>query len=204
MNGTTSLISTKTILTPFTQQNMKFETTTLRDVFLISPSIFHDDRGHFFESFNFDSWQKQGFKNNFVQDNQSFSKKGVVRGLHFQSAPHAQGKLVRVISGRVLDLALDLRPESLTFGKYELFDLDGTSGTMVYIPEGFAHGFAALEDSVFQYKCTAQYNKSSEGGLHWNDPSLAISWGIENPIVSEKDQLLPLFEDLFGNAKTTN
>ncbi|WP_026632569.1 dTDP-4-dehydrorhamnose 3,5-epimerase [Dyadobacter alkalitolerans] len=179
---------------------MKFETTTLQDVFLIRPNIFHDDRGHFFESFNLDSWKKQGLTGEFVQDNQSFSKKGVVRGLHFQSAPHAQGKLVRVISGRVLDLALDLRPDSPTFGKYELFDLDGVSGAMVYIPEGFAHGFAALEDSVFHYKCTAQYNKASEGGLVWNDPTLNIPWGIENPIVSEKDQLLPVFEEILKEA----
>ncbi|MCE7066572.1 dTDP-4-dehydrorhamnose 3,5-epimerase [Dyadobacter sp. CY326] len=179
---------------------MKFEKTTLQDVFLIKPNIYHDERGHFFESFNYDSWAKQGFTNTFVQDNQSFSKKGVVRGLHFQLAPYAQGKLVRVISGRVLDLALDLRPESATFGKYELFDIDGVNGTMVYIPEGFAHGFAALEDSIFHYKCTAQYNKASEGGLLWNDPSLNISWGIENPIVSEKDQLLPTFENIFKEA----
>ena len=179
---------------------MKFEKTTLQDVVLIKPNIYHDDRGHFFESFNLQSWHNQGFSNNFVQDNQSFSKKGVVRGLHFQLAPYAQGKLVRVISGLVLDLALDLRPDSPTFGKYELFELDGASGTMVYIPEGFAHGFAALEDSVFHYKCTGQYNKSSEAGIVWNDPNLDIPWGVESPIVSEKDQLLPTFEHIFKEA----
>ncbi|MCF2504693.1 dTDP-4-dehydrorhamnose 3,5-epimerase [Dyadobacter sp. CY107] len=179
---------------------MKFKTTTLPDVFLIEPNVYHDDRGHFFESFNLDAWHRQGFQNTFVQDNQSFSKKGVVRGLHFQSNPHAQGKLVRVIVGRVLDLALDLRPESPTFGKYELFDLDAKNGTMVYIPEGFAHGFAALEDSIFHYKCTGQYNKASEGGLLWNDPTLNIPWDVKEPIVSAKDQILPSFLDLFKEA----
>jgi len=179
---------------------MKFKTTTLPDVFLIEPNVYHDDRGHFFESFNLDAWHRQGFQNNFVQDNQSFSKKGVVRGLHFQSSPHAQGKLVRVIVGRVLDVALDLRPESPTFGKYELFDLDARNGTMVYIPEGFAHGFAALEDSVFHYKCTGQYHKASEGGLLWNDPTLNIPWNVKDPIVSDKDQVLPAFLDLFKEA----
>ena len=179
---------------------MKFYTTSLPDVLLIKPAVFFDDRGHFFESFNAETWKKEGFKNQFVQDNQSFSKKGVVRGLHFQAAPFAQGKLVRVISGKVLDIALDLRPESPTFGKYELFELDAENGNMVYIPEGFAHGFAALEDSVFHYKCTGSYNKASEGGLRWNDPYLNIQWGIENPIVSEKDQILPTFLELFKES----
>lgn len=173
---------------------MKFHETSLLDVFLIESKIFHDDRGHFFESFNLASWKRQGFTSDFVQDNQSFSVKGVVRGLHFQTGIHAQGKLVRVISGRVLDIALDLRPESPTFGKYELFDLDAKNGNMVYIPEGFAHGFVALEDSIFHYKCTCGYNKESEAGIHWNDPSLNIPWSIDNPIVSPKDQVLPTLQ----------
>ncbi|MCF0048430.1 dTDP-4-dehydrorhamnose 3,5-epimerase [Dyadobacter sp. LJ53] len=179
---------------------MKFFNTTLQDVFLIKPAIFHDSRGHFFESFNAESWKKQGFTNEFVQDNQSFSKKGVVRGLHFQHAPYAQGKLVRVMAGRVLDIALDLRADSPTFGKYELFDLDAANGDMVYIPEGFAHGFAALEDSIFHYKCTGPYHKDSEGGLHWNDPFLNIPWGLKDPIVSEKDQILPTFSELYNKS----
>ena len=176
---------------------MKFSQTSLPDVWMITPSIYGDDRGHFFESFNDEVWKAQGFTENFIQDNQSFSKKGVVRGLHFQHAPHAQGKLVRVIQGKVLDVAVDLRPESPTFGKFELFELSAENGTMVYIPEGFAHGFAALEDSIFQYKCTNTYHKQSEGGLRWNDPFFSIPWGIENPIVSEKDQILPTFEAIF-------
>lgn len=176
---------------------MKFNKTSLPDVLLITPSIYGDERGHFFESFNTEVWKAQGFTDEFVQDNQSFSKKGVIRGLHFQNAPHSQGKLVRVISGRVLDVAVDLRPESPTFGKFELFDLNAESGNMVFIPKGFAHGFAALEDSVFQYKCTGLYNKASEGGLRWNDKTLDIPWGIANPLVSPKDEILPSFEEVF-------
>lgn len=179
---------------------MKFNTTSLPDVLLITPAVYADDRGHFFESFNAEAWKAQGFSNEFVQDNQSFSKKGVVRGLHFQNAPYGQGKLVRVIVGKVLDVAVDLRPESPTFGKFELFELDAEKGNMVYIPEGFAHGFAALEDSIFQYKCTGLYHKPSEGGLLWNDQFLNIPWGITNPIVSPKDEILPTFEEVF---KTT-
>jgi len=183
---------------------MKFETTTLQDVILIRPAIFHDDRGHFFESFNQNTWTSQGFENSFVQDNQSFSTKGVVRGLHFQTGEHAQGKLVRVIQGRVLDIALDIRPDSPTFGKYELFDLDSKSGNLVYIPEGFAHGFVALEDSIFHYKCTGYYCKEAEAGIHWNDPSLQIPWGISNPIVSTKDQILPNFSDYLEKSLRSN
>lgn len=178
---------------------MKFEKTSLPDVYLIKPAIYHDGRGHFFESFNLASWKKEGFTSDFVQDNQSFSTKGVVRGLHFQTGLHAQGKLVRVIEGRVLDIALDIRPDSPTFGKFELFDLDSKTGHMVYIPAGFAHGFVAMEDSVFHYKCTANYCKDAEAGIHWNDPYLQIPWGIDNPIVSEKDQILPTFQVYFEN-----
>lgn len=174
---------------------MNIRSTTLIDVIEITPNIYADDRGFFFESFNESTWKEAGLPYRFKQDNQSFSIKGVVRGLHFQTGQHAQGKLVRVIKGRVLDLALDLRPESPTFGKYELFDLDEKSGRMIYIPEGFAHGFAALEDSIFQYKCTGSYHKAAEAGIHWNDPSLQIQWGVSNPIVSPKDEILPTFKE---------
>lgn len=179
---------------------MKFSKTSLPDVLIIQPSVFGDERGHFFESFNAEVWKAQGLTSEFVQDNQSFSKKGVIRGLHFQHAPYAQGKLVRVIAGRVLDVAVDLRPESQTFGKFELFELDASNGTMVYIPEGFAHGFVALEDSIFQYKCTGLYHKASEGGLRWDDPSLNIPWGISEPNVSLKDQILPTFDEIFRTS----
>ncbi|WP_435354448.1 dTDP-4-dehydrorhamnose 3,5-epimerase [Emticicia sp. SJ17W-69] len=176
---------------------MELFQTTLEGVLLIEPAIFKDERGYFFESFNEVVWQKQGLPHSFIQDNQSFSTKGVLRGLHFQKGIHAQGKLVRVVSGKVLDIAVDIRPESPTFGKYEFFELDGKTNQMVYIPVGFAHGFLALEDSIFSYKCTAGYDKASEAGIIWNDPTLQIKWPISDPIVSEKDLLLPTFEAYF-------
>jgi dTDP-4-dehydrorhamnose 3,5-epimerase len=176
---------------------MQIRETSIAGLVEIFPRVFGDDRGMFFESFNEQLFKDLGLPTNFVQDNQSFSKKGVVRGLHFQNAPFAQGKLVRVISGSVLDVAVDIRPESPTFGKYEVFVLKGETNNMAYIPEGFAHGFAALEDSIFSYKCTNLYSKVSESGILWNDPELAIDWGVENPIVSEKDQILPTFRALF-------
>jgi len=180
---------------------MQIRETSIEGLVEIFPRVFKDDRGVFFESFNEGSFEKMGLPTNFVQDNQSFSIKGVVRGLHFQKAPFAQGKLVRVISGRVLDVAVDIRPESPTFGKYELFELRSDINNMAYVPEGFAHGFVALEDSVFSYKCTNVYNKESESGILWNDPELGIDWGVENPIVSEKDIILPTFRELFGKIK---
>lgn len=173
---------------------MKVTNATLKDVLIIEPSVFEDSRGFFFESFNSITWADKGLPTTFVQDNQSFSHKGVLRGLHFQKGEHAQGKLVRVIAGKVLDIAVDIRPDSPTFGKWEFFELDGKSNKMVYIPTGFAHGFVALEDSIFSYKCTAGYNKASEGGIVWNDPTLQIEWPVVNPNVSEKDVILATFE----------
>jgi len=176
---------------------MQIRETSIAGLVEIFPRVFQDDRGFFFESYNEELFKKLGLPTNFVQDNQSFSIKGVVRGLHFQNAPFAQGKLVRVISGRVLDVAVDIRPESPTFGKHEVFELRSDTNNMAYVPEGFAHGFVALEDSVFSYKCTNVYNKGAESGLLWNDPDLGIDWGVENPIVSEKDIILPTFKALF-------
>ncbi|MBE9460363.1 dTDP-4-dehydrorhamnose 3,5-epimerase [Dyadobacter subterraneus] len=176
---------------------MQIRETSIAGLVEIFPRVFQDDRGFFFESYNEELFKKLGLPTNFVQDNQSFSIKGVVRGLHFQNAPFAQGKLVRVISGRVLDVAVDIRPESPTFGKHEVFELRSDTNNMAYVPEGFAHGFVALEDSVFSYKCTNVYNKAAESGLLWNDPDLGIDWGVENPIVSEKDIILPTFKTLF-------
>ncbi len=176
---------------------MKVTNATLKDVLIIEPDVFGDARGVFFESFNSINWAKQGLPSEFVQDNQSFSVKGVLRGLHFQQGEFAQGKLVRVITGRVLDVAVDIRPDSPTFGKWEFFELDGESNKMVYIPVGFAHGFLALEDSIFSYKCTAGYNKASEGGIIWNDPVLKINWPIDSPNISDKDLMLPTFESYF-------
>jgi len=176
---------------------MQIRETSIAGLVEIFPRVFQDDRGIFFESYNEEVFRNLGLPTHFVQDNQSFSIKGVVRGLHFQNAPFAQGKLVRVISGRVLDVAVDIRPDSPTFGKHEVFELRSDTNNMAYIPEGFAHGFVALEDSVFSYKCTNVYNKGAESGLLWNDPDLGIDWGVENPIVSEKDIILPTFKALF-------
>lgn len=180
---------------------MQIRETSIKGLVELTPRIFRDDRGFFFESYNEGVFKELGLPTNFVQDNQSFSVKGVVRGLHFQNAPFAQGKLVRVISGRVLDIAVDIRPESPTFGKHEVFDLRSDINNMAYIPEGFAHGFVALEDSVFSYKCTNVYNKESESGLLWNDPELGIDWGVSDPIVSEKDVILPTLKELFAEIK---
>jgi dTDP-4-dehydrorhamnose 3,5-epimerase len=177
---------------------MQIRETSIAGLVEIVPRVFEDDRGFFFESYNEALFKKLGLPTNFVQDNQSFSIKGVVRGLHFQNEPFTQGKLVRVISGRVLDVAVDIRPDSPTFGKHEVFELRSDTNNMAYVPGGFAHGFVALEDSVFSYKCTNVYNKGAESGILWNDPDLGIDWGIENPIVSEKDMILPTLKSLFG------
>jgi dTDP-4-dehydrorhamnose 3,5-epimerase len=178
---------------------MQVRNTSIEGLVEIFPRVFEDERGFFFESYNEEVFKNAGLPTNFVQDNQSFSVKGVLRGLHFQKAPYAQGKLVRVISGRVLDVAVDLRPDSPTFGKYEVFDLQASLNNMAYVPEGFAHGFVALEDSVFSYKCTNLYHKASESGIIWNDPDLNIDWGVAAPIVSEKDIVLPTFKTEFAD-----
>ncbi len=176
---------------------MEFRKTRIEGLVEIFPKIFNDSRGYFFESYKKELFAANGIPFDFVQDNQSFSTAGVLRGLHFQNEPYAQGKLVRVISGKVIDIAVDLRPDSPTFGQYESFVLDSIRQNMVYVPEGFAHGFATLEDAVFSYKCTNPYHKASESGIIWNDPDLNIDWGIQNPNVSEKDLELPRLKDLF-------
>jgi dTDP-4-dehydrorhamnose 3,5-epimerase len=160
---------------------MQFQYTPIEGLVEIIPRIFHDERGLFFESYQQDVFASHGVSTPFVQDNQSFSRKGVIRGLHFQKEPFAQGKLVRVITGKVLDVVVDLRPESATFGQHMKFILDSSLGNMVYVPEGFAHGFAALEDAILVYKCTNTYNKASESGIIWNDPQLNINWEVTNP-----------------------
>ncbi|MES2732395.1 MAG: dTDP-4-dehydrorhamnose 3,5-epimerase [Bacteroidota bacterium] len=177
---------------------MQFKESRIAGVIEIIPRIFTDERGLFFESYNQKEFEDNKLPFAFIQDNQSFSVKGTLRGLHFQNSPFAQGKLVRVITGKVLDVAVDMRPDSATFGQHETFILDDLSNKLLYIPEGFAHGFLALEDSILSYKCTQLYNKASESGISWNDPQLGIQWGIDNPIVSEKDQLLPTFQDFVG------
>ena len=163
----------------------------IKGLFILNPSFFEDDRGYFFESFNSKLFsEKTGLPITFVQDNESKSKKNVLRGLHFQNPPYEQGKLVRVIKGSVLDVAVDIRKESKTYGKHIKQVLSEQNKTMMYIPEGFAHGFVTLEnDTIFSYKCTNYYKKESEECVLWNDNILDINWEIEKPILSEKDQL---------------
>ena len=162
--------------------------TPVEGLLVIRPKIFGDDRGHFFESWSKESFTKNGMDLDFVQDNQSLSSKGVLRGLHFQNPPFAQGKLVRVIKGIVLDVAVDIRKDSPTYGQHFSIKLSEKNKTIFWIPPGFAHGFVTLEDdTIFIYKCTGVYNKESEGALLWSDKDLNIDWGVENPLVSDKD-----------------
>ena len=167
---------------------MEIIKTPIEGLLVISPKIFGDDRGHFFESWSKESFTKNGMDLDFVQDNQSLSSKGVLRGLHFQNPPFAQGKLVRVIKGIVLDVAVDIRKDSPTYGQHFSIKLSEKNKTIFWIPPGFAHGFVTLEDdTIFTYKCTGVYNKESEGALLWSDKDLNIDWGVENPLVSDKD-----------------
>ena len=169
---------------------MEIIETNLKGLLVIKPKVFEDERGYFFESYNYQLFKQAGLDFNFVQDNQSLSQKGVLRGLHFQNNPNAQGKLVRVISGSVFDVAVDIRKKSPTYGQWFGLELTEQNKWMMYIPEGFAHGFATLQDfTVFSYKCTNFYNKASEDCIFWNDSDLAINWPIENPILSDKDLL---------------
>ena len=178
---------------------MKIIKTEIEGLLIIKPRIFEDDRGYFFESWSKAAFENAGLDINFVQDNQSFSSKGVVRGLHFQNPPFAQGKLVRVLKGSALDVAVDIRKNSPTYGKHVSVLLSGKNKTMFWIPPGFAHGFSTLEDNtIFSYKCSGVYNKESEGSLMWNDTDLNIDWQIKSPIISEKDQN----SELFANFKT--
>jgi len=176
---------------------MKLLKTKIEELCLIQPDVFPDERGYFYESYQKDKFLKLGIDANFVQDNESMSGKGVLRGLHFQSPPFAQGKLVRVVSGAVMDVAVDLRLHSETYGKWESVKLSAENKLMLWIPEGFAHGFITLEDNtIFQYKCTNYYNRESERGIIWNDPNLSIDWGTDNPLVSEKDLKGLFFKDI--------
>lgn len=168
-------------------------TELLPNLLLIEPKVFEDHRGHFFESYRQDVLMDYG-NPTFVQDNQSLSHAGILRGLHFQREPHAQGKFVRVITGAVLDVALDIRRSSPTYGQFVAEKLTASNKRMLYIPPGFAHGFLTLEDNtIFTYKCTDYYAPASEGGVLWNSPSLNIPWGIETPVLSAKDEVLPDF-----------
>ena len=175
---------------------LKVIQTGIEGLIQLHPTVFADNRGWFMESFKASAFKNAGIDKTFPQDNISFSKKGVLRGLHFQKSPYEQAKLVWVLQGAVLDVAVDLRTNSPTFGKHFKLILDSKSRNMLYIPEGFAHGFQALEDSLFQYKCSGEYSPGSEGGIIWNDRELNIDWAPDDPVISEKDSQLPAFSEL--------
>jgi dTDP-4-dehydrorhamnose 3,5-epimerase len=158
-------------------------------LWLLEPAVMGDARGWFMESWSAKAFSEIGLEIPFVQDNVSYSAKNILRGLHFQTPPHAQGKLVQVLIGAVLDVAVDIRKSSATYGKAYSIELSGDNHKMLYVPPGFAHGFRVLSDScLFSYKCAALYNRESEGGLMWNDPSFEIDWGISDPLLSDKDR----------------
>ena len=175
--------------------------TALPEVLLFEPRVFGDERGYFFESFRLDVFERVAGNRTFVQDNESFSRYGVLRGLHYQKPPHAQGKLVRVIRGAVLDVAVDVRRGSPTFGRHVAEELSSENHRMMWVPPGFAHGFAVLsETAVFSYKCDAYYAPEHEGGIAWNDPSIDIDWRVplEEVSLSSKDMKQPLLSEFDG------
>ena len=175
---------------------MSFIKTEFPGLFVFEPKVFEDTRGYFFESYNQQKLNEAVSGLDFVQDNQSLSQKGVLRGLHFQHPPFAQGKLVRVIKGSVLDVALDIRKNSVTYGQYVCVELSERNFNMLYIPPGFAHGFLTLEDqTIFTYKCTDYYFPEHERTLLWNDSKLNINWKVSTPILSEKDRKGVTFEE---------
>ncbi len=179
---------------------MTIHKTGIEGVVVVEPRVLGDERGYFFESFSErDFAAATGIEVKFVQDNESMSKKGVLRGLHFQNEPYAQAKMVRVVRGKVLDVAVDIRPESPTFGKYVATELSGENHRQMFIPKGFAHGYLVLEDNtVFQYKCDEYYHPESEGGIAWDDPQIGIEWGVETDdvILSDKDKNRPMLSSL--------
>lgn len=169
---------------------MDVKTTEIEGLLIIQPRIFQDHRGYFLETWKKETYQECGIKEPFMQDNVSYSKQNVLRGLHFQEEPYAQGKLVSVLQGEILDVAVDLRKNSPTFGQWFSILLSEKNHTQLFLPKGFAHGFRVKSnEAVVMYKCTVLYQPSAEKTLLWNDPTLNIDWGIENPILSEKDQL---------------
>lgn len=182
----------------------KFIETEIKDVYIIKPQVFGDNRGYFMETYNYNDFKKAGLDMKFVQDNQSCSKRGVLRGLHFQKN-HPQGKLVRVIKGKVFDVAVDLRKNSETFGKWTGVILTNENKRQFYIPEGFAHGFLVLSDiAEFVYKCTDFYHPEDDSGIIWNDKDIAVEWPIENDmeiLLSEKDKKQQTFKAYRDNLK---
>lgn len=177
----------------------EFRRLEIKGVFIAVPVVFKDNRGFFLESYKASDFKKAGYELNFVQDNHSRSTKGVLRGLHFQLAPMAHGKLVRCIKGRIFDVAVDIRRDSPTYKKWVGAELNGDDQHALYVPAGFAHGFVTLSDEadVF-YKITAEYSQPHELGIRWNDPDIGIKWPISNPVVSDKDAAQPLLKEVEG------
>lgn len=175
---------------------MKIIATDFEGLFVIESKVFGDYRGYFYEGYNKKVLEAAGLNIEVAQTNISKSQAGVVRGLHFQNPPYEQGKLIRVLKGAVLDVVVDIRKNSATYGKVFTIELSEENAKALWVPPGFAHGFKTLADeTLFYYDCTQVYNKESEGSIRWNDPDLNINWGIENPILSEKDEAAPLFKD---------
>lgn len=181
---------------------MPFTETPIQGLFIYEPMVFEDSRGYFFESYNEKIFAREGITRAFVQDNQSYSTYGVIRGLHYQLAPHAQSKLVRVLSGKILDIAVDIRKGSPSYGKHFAIELSADNKKQLYIPHGFAHGFSVLSEKAdVLYKCDTFYSKESEAGILFNDPILKIDWKIpaDKQVVSDKDHQNPLFVDAKNN-----
>lgn len=183
---------------------MEVKPAPIQGLFIIQPQVFKDSRGYFFESYQAEKYKQVGIPGDFVQDNLSFSSRNVIRGLHFQNPPYAQGKLVSVVKGKVLDVVVDIREGSPTYGRHFAIELSDENHLQLWIPVGFAHGFAVLSDyAVFSYKCTNFYHQPSEGGIIYNDPDIQIDWKIENPILSEKDLQLQNLRDFKTKFKFT-
>jgi dTDP-4-dehydrorhamnose 3,5-epimerase len=182
----------------FVDKTMKVDKTDFEELIIIEPDVFFDDRGYFMESYNYNTFKVAGIRMNFVQDNQTLSKRGVVRGLHFQNEPYAQTKLVRVISGSILDVVVDLRRHTATFGKHFAIELSAENRKQLLVPKGFAHGFSVLsETAVVLYKCDEFYHPEAEGGILYNDPNIGIDWGLpdEELILSGKDKINPTLDN---------
>ncbi|RYY39309.1 MAG: dTDP-4-dehydrorhamnose 3,5-epimerase [Chitinophagaceae bacterium] len=181
---------------------MNVQTTPLPGLLIIEPRVFADTRGYFYEAWNEASFAEQGIGGHFVQDNQSRSTYGVIRGLHYQLNPHAQAKLIRCLEGTILDVAVDIRKDSPTYGQHYALELSSDNHRQLYIPAGFAHGFSVLSESAtILYKCDHLYNKESEAGVRFDDPALGIDWrvSVADAIISERDAALPLFRDCINN-----
>lgn len=175
----------------------EFIPASIEGLWIIQPKRFRDDRGYFEECYQASVFSDHGISKPFVQDNQSYSQLGTVRGLHFQKPPYVQAKLVRAVTGKILDVAVDIRLDSKTYGDHFSIELDAAEGKMVYVGEGFAHGFAVLsKNAIVHYKTTNFYHPKAESGIIWNDPSLGIDWKTQKPCLSPKDTLLPLLEDI--------